>query len=59
MANADTLKGADAYSGNALDAAKVQRNTEIAKIKLKKIKNSGGILIKDGNAAGSMVPQGK
>ena len=31
MANADTLNGADAYSGNALSAAKVQQNSEIAK----------------------------
>ena len=31
MANADTLKGADAYSGNALPAAKVQQNSDISK----------------------------
>ena len=37
---------------NSKDGANLQKNTEIAKIKLKKIKNSGGILIKDGNAAG-------
>lgn len=31
MANADTLNGADAYSGNALDAAKLQNNAELEK----------------------------
>ena len=31
MANADTLEGAGVNSGNALDAAKVQQNSEIAK----------------------------
>ena len=36
MANADTLKGADAYSGNALDAAKVQNKSEITKLSKKK-----------------------
>lgn len=36
MANADTLKGADAYSGNALPAAKVQQNSEITKLSSKK-----------------------
>ena len=36
MANADTLKGADAYSGNALDAAKVQNKSEITKDLAKK-----------------------
>lgn len=41
---------------NSKDGANLQRNTEIAKIKLKKIKNSGGILIKDGNAAGNHPP---
>ena len=36
MANADTLNGADAYSGNALDAAKLQNNSETTKDKEQK-----------------------
>lgn len=41
MANADTLKGADAYSGNALPAAKVQLNSDISKEKcLYQVKNA-------------------
>ena len=31
MANADTLDGAGVNSGNALDAAKIQNNSEITK----------------------------
>ena len=33
MANADTLEGAGVNSGNALDAAKVQQNSETTKDK--------------------------
>ena len=36
MANADTLNGAGVNSGNALDAAKVQQNSEITKDLAKK-----------------------
>ena len=35
MANADTLEGAGVNSGNALDAAKLQNNSETAKFKAK------------------------
>ena len=38
MANADTLKGADAYSGNALPAAKVRQNSDISKENQEKIR---------------------
>lgn len=37
MANADTLDGAGVNSGNALDAAKVQQNSETMKFYIPKL----------------------